>query len=305
MTSPDRSSLERIGVIAHYNLLEALEPTGPGELFRARDTIRGRTVLVRRLPRRFVDGSAREQLERAAEALSAISHPNVIRLFEAGDDGGRPFLVFEHVPGQSLRQQLLQGPLSVRRAVQLGVQIADAVADAHRAGYLHGGLSPESVVITARERAKIPAHELACRHGFDASVSPPRLIDYPSPEEVSALVPDERSDVFSVGAIVYEMLTAKRPSVRGAALPSAANPHVPRMLDDVIMRAVAPNREKRIGQAAALAAELRLIEGMLDAAGSSDDEEHPSTGPSRGRAVVVATIVATAFAVAAWWVMRG
>ena len=298
------TGVEPIGVLAHYNLLEVLEPSGPGELFRARDTIRGRTVIIRRLPREFVGPDARERIENAARALARLSHPNIIRLFEVGDDAGCLYLVFEHLKGQSLRSELSGHVLRVRRAVQLGVQMADAVADAHAAGYLHSGLSPESIVVTAKGHAKIPAHELACRYGFDSTSTPLRLRDYPAPEELAGQAPDERSDVFSLGAMLYEMLTAKRPSARGSASPSAANPHVPKALDDVTLRAVAPNPERRYATAAALVRQLRAIDSLLDTHGSGDDEDFAHPAPRTVNAVVIVGALLAALAALAWWFIR-
>jgi len=299
------TGVEPIGVLAHYNLLEALPASGPGELFRARDTIRGRTVIVRRLPSGFLDDESRARTEHAALALSQISHPNVLRLFEIGDDAGRLYFVFEHLKGQSLRKELSGHVLRVRRAVQLAVQIADAVADAHAAGYLHKGLSPESVVITARGHAKIPVHDLACRYGFDASADPPRLMDYPSPEEAAGQTADERADVFSVGAMLYEMLTGRRPALRGVALPSAANAHVPKALDAVAYRAVAPNPERRYATAAELVRELRKVDALLDADGSGDDEAFAHARPGRRvNAVAVAAAVIAALGALVWWLTR-
>jgi serine/threonine-protein kinase len=304
MSEPPAPSVEPIGVIAHYNLLEALDTSGPGELFRARDTMRGRTVMIRRLTGDFLDGQARARLAQAGAALTRLSHPNVIRLFEVGDDAGRLYFVFEHAKGQSLRSELSGHVLRVRRAVQLAIQIADAVADAHAAGYLHAGLSPESVVITAKGHAKIPAHELACRYGFDAGAVPPKLRDYYSPEEGAGRTADERSDVFSVGAMLYEMLTAKRPSIRGASLPSVSNAHVPTQLDEVVSRAIAPNPDRRLATAADLARELRAVDTLLDAQESGDDEDFVNAPVTRsGGAVAVAAAVVAILGGLAWWFM--
>jgi serine/threonine-protein kinase len=268
--------------------------------------MRGRTVIIRRLPAAFLDADARSRLEQAAVSVSKISHPNVLRLFEIGDDDGRLYFVFEHLKGQSLRKELSGHVLRVRRAVQLAIQIADAVADAHVAGYLHKGLSPESVVITARGHAKIPVFELACRYGFDASANPPRLMDYPSPEETTGQPVDERSDVFSVGAMLYEMLTARRPNLRGAALPSSSNSHVPKALDEVAAKAIAPNPEKRHGSAAELVRELRRVDAQLDADGAGDDEAFIAARPARRvNAVAIAALVVAVLAAVAWWLTRG
>ena len=158
-----------LGVIAHYNLLERLEREGPGELFRARDTRLGRTVTIRWLPPEFArDAVARDALLQKARALIPLSHPNVIQMFDAGLEQDRVYLVFEFLKGQSLRAEMAGRVVNVRLAVDLAVQIADAVADAHGAGYGHGGLSPDSIVVTAKGHAKVPAFELATRAGFES-----------------------------------------------------------------------------------------------------------------------------------------
>jgi serine/threonine protein kinase len=167
-----------LAVVAHYNLLERLEPAGPGELFRARDTKLGRTVAVRLLPAGFTAPDAREEFIGNARGLAALSHPNVTTLFDVGEHEGRIYLVFEFFKGQSLRSEMGGRPINVRRALDLAVQMADAVADAHACGYVHGGLSPESVVITAKGRDS--AFALASREGF-ASPTDARLHDYDSP----------------------------------------------------------------------------------------------------------------------------
>src|SRR5258705_13610034 len=139
-----------IAIIAHYNLLERLEPAGPGELFRARDTRKGRTVAVRVLPKEFVEPSARHSFMERARGMSALSHPNVTTLFDVGEHDGRIYIVFEFLKGQSLRSEMGGRPINIRRAADLAMQMADAVADAHACGYVHGGLSADSVVITAQ-----------------------------------------------------------------------------------------------------------------------------------------------------------
>jgi serine/threonine protein kinase len=293
-----------LGVVARYNLLERLEPAGPGELYRARDTHLGRTVAVRLLPHGFTPSPA--ALIESARSLISLSHPNVITLFDVGEHDGRVYLVFEHLKGQSLRAEMAGRTLNVRRAVDLAVQMADAVAAAHAAGFVHGGLSPDSIAVTAKGHAKIPAFELAAHGGFEQTDGQVRLRDYDSPEEARGEHPDERSDIYSVGAILYEMLTTRRPHHRGAAAPSAANPHVPKELDEVALKAVAPNPDNRYQSAAALASELRGVAAFVDARGGLGDEEDVPVESSTSvtRVLLTAALILLAVAVLAWWIMR-
>lgn len=315
------SAVAPIGVIDHFNLLERLPPSGPGDLFRARDTRRGRTVVIRRLPPgcpvpALTAPAARVPFLERARALAALSHPNATRLYEVGEESdGALYLAFEFLQGQPLRAEMAGRPLPVRRAVGYAIQIADAIAEAHAAGYLHGGLSPDTVTITARGHAKIPVLDLATRAGFDSRTG--TLIDYSSPEELAGGIPDERSDVFSAGAILYEMLTGRRPSARGSSAPSASNAHVPKELDAALLMAVAPDPARRFASARALVEALRAMAETLDQQAGDDEDLTPMPPTSRdgrrrapnslganGRWLVVGVAAALA-GFAAWWLTRG
>lgn len=293
-----------IGTVAHYNLLERLEPAGPGELYRARDTRLGRTVAVRVLPAAFASGeAARSELLQKARTLAALSHPNITSLFDAGEHEGRIYLAFEFLKGQSLRAEMAGRPMNVRRAVELAIQMADAVADAHAAGFVHGGLSPDSIVITAKGHAKIPASELAARAGFDTNAAEVRLRDYDSPEEARGQPADERSDIYSVGAVLYEMVTTRRPLHRGASAPSSSNRHVPSELDEVVLHAVAPNPDSRVQSAATLAAELRAVAAILDVRGGAGDEDEQlaARSTSIGGVLLMTLLILLAVGAVVWW----
>ena len=293
-----------IAVIEHYNLLERLEPAGPGELFRARDTKLGRTVVVRLLPAGFTAADARDEFIEKARGLVALSHPNITTVFDVGEHEGQIYLVFEFLKGQSLRFEMGGRPINVRRAMDLAISMADAIADAHACGYVHGGLSPESVVITTKGNAKIPAFALASRDGF-ASATDARLHDYDSPEEARDLASDERSDIYSVGAMLFEMLTGRRPLHRGAAAPSATNSHVPKELDDVVLKAVAPNPDSRYQSAATFAAELRSIGAILDVRGTVGDEPDDEPRASNvGRILFRTIVILLGIAAVVWWFSR-
>jgi eukaryotic-like serine/threonine-protein kinase len=293
-----------IGLIAHYNLLERLEASGPGDLFRARDTKLGRTVAVRLLPEDFtVD---RQRLIAAARGLSVLSHPNVTALFDVGEHDSRVYLAFEFQKGQSLRAESAGRPMNVRRAVEIAIQIADAVADAHAHGFGHGGLSPDSVVVSAKGRAKIPAFELASQSGFDKNGNDGRLIDYDAPEEARGEPPDDRSDVYSVGAILYETLTTRRPMYRGASAPSASNPKVPKELDEIVLKALSPNADSRFQSAVAFAGALRGSIAVLDALGVAGEEEElaETQSTSMGRVALMAGGMLVVVAALAWWLLQ-
>jgi serine/threonine-protein kinase len=302
-----------IGTLAHYTLLERLEPSGPGEMYRARDTHRGRTVVVRWLPPELTpDEAARQALIDTARGTTVLSHPNVTALFDLGEHEERVYLVFEFLTGRSLRAEMGGRPMNVRRAVEIAIQIADAVAEAHAAGFLHGGLSPETVTITAKGHAKIPAFELAVRGGFETATAAGtgrgtfvRLADYDSPEEARGEPPDDRSDVYSIGAILYEMLTTRRPSHRGASAPSATSANVPKELDEVTLKAIAPNAASRYQGVALLAAELRGLVPVFDARGVGDDEGLPEPRSAGGsRVALVAGVALVVLGAILWWIMR-
>ena len=290
-----------IGVIAHYNLLERLEPAGPGDLYRARDTKLGRTVAVRLLPADFT--SDRAALIAGARGLSALSHPNVTALFDVGEHEGRVYLAFEFQKGQSLRAESSGRQMNLRRAVEIAIQVADAVADAHAHGFGHGGLSLDSVVISAKGRAKIPAFELAAQSGFDHNRNDGRLIDYEAPEEARGETPDDRSDVYSVGAILYETLTTRRPMHRGASAPSATNPKVPNELDEIVLKALSPNPDARFQSAVSFAGALRGSIVVLDELGVAGEEEGlaQTQSTSLGRVAAMAGVMLVAAAAIAWW----
>jgi serine/threonine-protein kinase len=259
---------------------------------------------VRLLPADFVVD--RTTLIEKARALTVLSHPNVTTLFDVGEHQGRVFLAFEFQRGQSLRAEAAGRAMNVRRAVEIAVQIADAVADAHSQGFVHGGLSPDSIVISAKGRAKVPAFELAAHGGFEDDGRDARLRDYDSPEEAQGHAPDDRSDIYSVGAILYEMLTTRRPMHRGASAPSASNPKVPKEIDAVVLKALSPNPDSRYQSAVSFAGELRASLAVLDALDVAGEEEElvQQRSTNVGTVVALAAVVIVIVAAIAWWFMR-
>lgn len=295
--------LAPIGVIAHYNLLERIDSAGLGDLYRARDTRRGRTVGVRLLPADFTDDPA--TLIERARAVQTLSHPNAITVFDVGEHDGRVFIVFEFLKGRSLRSEMAGRAVNVRRAVEMTIQIADAVAEAHAAGFVHGGLSPDSVVITAKGNAKIPAFDLAVQSGLEYRDGQARLHDYDAPEEARGQSPDDRSDIYSVGAILYEMLTMRRPLHKGSSAPSASNPHVSKEIDAVVLKAVAPNPDLRYQSMVSLAGDLRGVSTALELDEVAEVERAqapPAT--SVGRVLLMTLTILALVGAVLWWVTR-
>ena len=194
--------------------------------------------------------------------------------------------------------------MNARRAVEVAIQIADAVAEAHALGFVHSGLSPDAIGITAKGHAKIPAFHLATTMGFDGSGATARLFDYISPEEAREESPDERSDVYSIGAVLYEMLTARQPMHRGASAPSATYPQVPKELDAIVLKAVAPNPERRYQGAAEFAASLRGVVSLLELPEVPAEIANSASGASVGRVAFVTLLILAGLAAIAWWLMR-
>jgi serine/threonine protein kinase len=142
--------------IAHYKLLGQIGTGGLGDVYRARDTRLGRTVAIKFPPTDLIEDPARrEALLSQARTLTAISHPSVATLFEVGEDGERICLVFEFVPGDPLSTVIGGRPIHPRRTVEFGVQLADALAEAHALNLVHGDICPATIVVTPKDRAKL------------------------------------------------------------------------------------------------------------------------------------------------------
>ena len=157
-------------------------------------------------------------------------------VFEVGEHQGRIYLVFEFLKGQPLRAEMAGRPMNVRRAMELAIQIGDGVADAHASGFVHGGLSPDSIMVTAKGHAKIPAFELAAHAGFDQSAPTCGCAITTRRRRRAARRADDRSDIYSVGAILYEMLTTRRPMHRGAVGAERVEQHGPAEVDDIVLQ---------------------------------------------------------------------
>jgi eukaryotic-like serine/threonine-protein kinase len=306
---------------------------GMGDVYRARDTRHGRTVAIKVLGAGIRDDpDRRERFLRDARAAAALSHPNIAALYETGEDQGQLFLAFEFVPGVTLQHVIGGRALNPRRAIDFAVQIADALADAHAENIVHRDLKPANVIITPKDKAKVLDFGFAAWTSGGAereralsgapvkaagAGSPASSIAYLSPEQTLGEQVDQRTDIFSLGVIVFEMLTGTLPfhgadaaavslQILQAPAPpvSAANRAVPKDLDAVVAKALAKSLDQRYQSAATCAAELRSIGAILDV---RSDAAAPVAGPtmvprrrSSGAWIVGALLLAAAGA-AAWY----
>ena len=212
--------------LGRYEVIAPLGAGGMGEVFRARDTKLGRDVALKVLPDRFSgDRHMLARFESEAKAVAALSHPNILALFDVGEENGVPFAVTELLEGETLRALLLRGPLPVKRALEVAREVAEALAAAHEKGIVHRDVKPENVFLTRDGHARLLDFGLA-RHeetfrAEDDSRSPTLAVlteagavvgtvAYMSPEQARGLHLDHRTDQFSLGTVLYEMLAGKR-----------------------------------------------------------------------------------------------
>src|SRR5215468_5800712 len=210
-----------------YEVLSPLGAGGMGEVYRARDTRLGREVAVKVLPAAFSENAERlARFEQEASAAGALNHPNILAIYDVGTDGGgAPYVVSELLEGETLREKMGGGALPQRKAVDYALQIAHGLGAAHAKGIVHRDLKPENLFVTKDGRVKILDFGLAkLTGGGDGgraqSDAPTRRVNtdpgavmgtvgYMSPEQVRGQEVDHRSDIFSFGAILYEMLTGR------------------------------------------------------------------------------------------------
>ncbi len=268
-----------------YEIEELLGRGGMGEVYRALDTRLHRSVAIKILPGRLTaDPESVRRFENEARAVASLSHPNVVPLFDVGEQDGVRYAVAELVLGETLRARLANAPLPIAEAVEIAAQIAGGLAAAHEKGIIHRDIKPENIALTAAGSPRILDFGLAKQSAAAQPASeyePTRsnlltepgvisgTVGYMSPEQVRGEPLDGRSDLFSFGVVLYEMLTSRRPfrgesqiETMNAILkeeppPDPAVAALPPELDRILRRCLAKRREHRYHSAADLAHDLR------------------------------------------------
>jgi eukaryotic-like serine/threonine-protein kinase len=277
-----------------YEIQSPLGAGGMGEVYLARDTRLDRVVAVKVIPRHLsADSVSRQRFEREARAISALQHPNICALYDVGHQDGTDYLVMEYLEGETLASRLGRGALPLDQMLRYGIEVADALDTAHRRGIVHRDLKPGNIIVTAHGECKVLDFGLAkleVAADSDAETvtraevltSPGAAVGtiaYMSPEQVRGEDLDSRTDIFSLGTVLYEMASGKLPffgKTSGVifkaildetpSAPTLLNKSFPARIDEVIGKALEKDRELRYQSAADLRTDLKRLQRDTESA---------------------------------------
>ena len=300
-----------------YEIVAPIGAGGMGEVYRARDTRLDRTVAIKVLASKVVDDPDRRQrFEREARTIASLNHPNICTLFDIGDHEGQPFIVMEVITGETLQRRLVKRPFRINEILELGIQLADALDAAHTKGITHRDIKPANIFVTDRGQAKILDFGLAKltpqrgpgEAGATISTQNGQLTDpgaaigtvlYMSPEQACGEELDSRTDLFSLGAVLYEMVTCQPafPGRTTAVIFDAilnrepvSPAYVPPKLEEIIRNALEKDRDLRYQNAADLRADLKRAKRDTDSSrsGAPAARSSATTPPSAGGTMTTA-----------------
>jgi tetratricopeptide (TPR) repeat protein len=315
--------------LGDYEVKSLLGSGGMGEVYRARDSRLEREVAIKVLPSFLsVDSDRLRRFEQEARVAAALNHPNILAVHQMGTYEGAPYLVSELLEGETLREQIKRGPLSVRKAIDYGVQIARGLAAAHEKGIVHRDLKPENLFVTKDGRVKILDFGLAkLTQPQSGSVhSAPTVTDgtepgmvmgtvgYMSPEQVRAQTADHRSDIFAFGATLYEMLAGKQAFQKPTSADtmsailnedppgiSQVTTNVPPALQRVVHRCLEKNPELRFQSASDLAFDLDALSESGGSAPSATAAKAATGSGKRWKVIVPAAVTVLALLVGVYF----